>query len=340
MKSTSIKDVARIAGTSIATVSRYHNNPDSLSPELRERVAAAVEETGYAPNSSARALRKGKTKILMVVVPSVGIPFFGRVMQGIQKAARAAGYTVVIEETQYGEITEDIIGSVLVSRQIDGLILLASSSPFGTRIFSERSQQRIPIIIGCENISTDSQSLPCVCIDNLAAARDATNYLISQGHKKIAVIRGSDRLILTKDREYGYRQAMQDAGIAIRDDWIVDGDLTIAGAQRATRRLLSCEDRPTAIFCLNDEMALACLAELRDAGLAVPEDMSVLGFDDIPFSSISSPPLSTVAQPAEEIGERVVNKLFRRMDGLNVDMNETEIVSHSLIIRESVGKLR
>ncbi len=202
-------------------------------------------------------------------------------MRGVRTAAKAKGYSVVIEETQLNTMTADEIGAMLVSKQTDGIILLASMSPFGTEILSANSQRLLPIVIGCEAVTPELTEFPGVHIDNVAAAQDATNYLISQGHERIAMIYGEQTSLLTKDRELGYREAMRHAGLPIQDGWVVEGKMSLDGARRATRNLLSLDDRPTAIFCSNDEMAMGALHEIKAAGLAVPADMSVVGFDDI-----------------------------------------------------------
>ena len=230
------------------------------------------------------------------------------------------------------------IGAMLVSNQTDGIILLASVSPFGTEISSAKSKRRLPIVIGCETVSPELADFPSVHIDNIAAAKEATNYLISQGHRRIAMITGQKVSLLTKDRELGYRAAMKQAKFPVEDGWVVEGELTIAGGRKATRNLVSHSNRPTAIFCANDEMAIGCLHEVKSAGLSVPEDISVIGFDDIRYAEVTDPPLTTISQPAEEIGERVMYRLCRRIEAGNGEGSSPEIVPHKLVIRQSVAK--
>ena len=337
MAEVSIKEVARMAGVSIATVSRCVNNPEKVTEKTRLKVQKAILETGYSPNTLAQSFRRGRTNLVMVVLPSIGDPFFTDVMRGIRTAAKAKGYSVVIEETQFNTMTADEIGAMLVSKQTDGIILLASMSPFGTEILSAKSRRRLPIVIGCETISPELAEFPSVHIDNVAAAKEATNYLISQGHRRIAMIYGQASSLLTKDREYGYRAAMNQARLAIEEGWVVEGELSIEGAIRATRKLLNHQHRPTAVFCANDEMAIGCLHAVKSAGLHVPDDISVIGFDDIRYAEVTDPPLTTIGQPAEEIGERVMYRLCREIeDGRNGETTP-EIVPHELIVRQSVA---
>lgn len=338
MANVSIKEVARIAGVSIATVSRCINEPKRVKEKTRLKVQDAILQTGYSPNTLAQSFRRGKTNMITVVLPSVGDPFFTDVMRGIRTVAKAKGYAIMINETQFNTMTADEIGAMMVSKQADGIILLASMSPFGNKILSARSNQALPIVIGCETISPDLAKYPGIHIDNIAAADEATNYLLSLGHKKIAFMTGEETSLLTKDREMGYRSAMKKAGLPVNEAWVVSGGLSIAGAQHATRELLSLKERPTAIFCANDEMAIGTLHSTKAAGLRVPEDISVMGFDDTRYAEVTDPPLTTVSQPAEEIGERTFYKLCSIIDGGTAASGEPEIVPHKLIIRRSTGK--
>lgn len=337
MAEISIKEVARLAGVSIATVSRCLNNPEKVTEKTRRKVQQAVLDTGYSPNTLAQSFRRGRTNLVMVVLPSVGDPFFTDVIRGIRTASRAKGYSIVIEETQLNALTADEIGALLVSKQTDGILLLASTSPFGTEIRSASSQRRLPIVIGCETVAPELSAFASVHIDNVAAAKEATAYLVSQGHRRIAMISGQKTSLLTKDREDGYRAAMREAGATVHDGWVVAGELTIDGARRATRKLLNHELRPTAIFCANDEMAIGSLHEAKAAGLAVPEQLSIVGFDDMRYAEVSDPPLTTIAQPAEEIGERAMYKLCREIEDGKSSTTEPEIVPYKLIIRRSVA---
>lgn len=333
----SIKDVARIAGVSIATVSRCINDPERVRESTRRRVHEAIAQTGYSPNTLAQSFRRGRTHIIMVVLPSVGDPFFTAVMRGIRSVASGEGYSLLINETQFNTMTEDEIGSMVVSRLADGIILLASMSPFGTRVLSAQSRRTLPIVIGCETVSPELDGFPGVHIDNVAAAGDATRYLHSRGHRRIAFVTGRGDSLLTRDREEGYRRSMHEAGLPVEDGWVRNGDMTIEGAVRATRDLLGHPRRPTAIFCANDEMAMGCVHAARAAGLQVPADLSVMGFDDVRYAAVFDPPLTTIGQPAEMIGERVMRRLLDEIRNGRTRTAKTEIVPHELVIRQSVA---
>ena len=337
MPDVSIKEVAKLAGVSIATVSRCVNNPEKVTGKTRLKVQTAIQQTGYAPNTLAQSFRSGRTNLIMVVLPTIGDPFFSRVMRGIRQAAKTRGYSVVIEETQFNTMTADEIGAMMVSRQTDGIILLASLSPFGTEVLSAQNNRRIPIVVGCETIAPELSKFPSVHIDNLSAARDATNLLLSHGHTSIAMLVGPDSSLLTRDRELGFRAAMSEASLPVDDDWVLDGQLTIAGARIATRALVATDKRPTAIFCANDEMAIGCIHEVKVAGLRVPEDISVMGFDDTRYAAVADPPLTTISQPAEQIGERVVYRLLDEISGTTPATSQPEILSHRIVVRQSVS---
>ena len=337
MAEASIKDVAKLAGVSIATVSRCINTPDQVREATRLKVQEAIRETGYSPNTLARDFRRGHTNMIIVVIPKIGDPFFSLVMRGIRNAARTEGYSILIQEAAAVKMGADEISSLMVSRHADGIILLASISPYGTEILSEHNKRSLPVIIGCETISSDLAKLPSVHIDNFAAAKEATNYLISQNHKRIGFIYGEKNSLLTADRELGFRAAMKDAKLPIDENWIIEGEMTIPGAIHATRHLISLPDSPTAIFCANDEMAMGCMHEIKSAGLSIPEDISVIGFDDIRYAEVTDPPLTTISQPAMEIGERVVYRLVQEINQASASSHQPEIVPHKLIVRNSVS---
>lgn len=332
----SIKQVAEIAGVSIATVSRCMNNPAQVRERTRARVEAAILETGYSPNTIAQSFRRGRTNVIMVVLPSVGDPFFTEVMQGIRSVVAEHGYSIIINETNFNTMSAEEVGAIMVSRQADGFILLASIFPFGNEVLARAERRSQPVVIGCETISASLANIPSVHIDNVAAAQEATNFLISKGHSKIAFISGQSTSLLTKDRESGYRAAMHKANLPIQNEWVVEGNLSIEGAGMACRQLLEHPDRPTAIFCANDEMALGCMHQIKKQGLSVPGDISVMGFDDIRYASVMEPALTTIAQPVRQIGERVAIRLLKAIERGSQPNNQTVILPHKLIIRESV----
>lgn len=336
MASTSIKEVAKLAGVSIATVSRTINFPDKVSENTRLRVEDAIRETGYQPNSLAQSFRRGRTNIVTVVMPSIGDPFAAGVMRGIQAAAQLNGYAVYVEEKPLQTMTRVEFDTLLGSRQSDGMIVIASIPSEGVRVLTDENRPKLPVVIACET-PPELADTPRVHIDNFEAASDATELLISHGHKHIAMIYGLSESPLTISRVNGFRATMARAGLDVPDGWLVEGFRTLAGGRDAAMNLLSSNDRPTAIFCGNDDMALGCLHECRNLGLKVPADLSVMGFDDIQFAEVTDPPLTTVSQPVEEIGSLIFARLCGLIAGDPEPENAADIVAHQLVIRDSVA---
>lgn len=341
MAKPSIKSVAKRAGVSIATVSRFMNNPELVKSATREKVEEAVRLTGYTPNELARQFRRGRTHVITVVVPTIGSSFFSEVVDGIQEAAATKGYSIILIESRMNTLRADELIGMIVSRQTDGVILLASVSPFGLKELGSESERTIPIVVGCEVVTQGMAEIPSVRIDNVAAAEEVTRYLASRGHRRIGLMTGLAESLLTADREAGFRNAMQAAGLPIEEGWILNGDLTIDGAISATRRLLSHAQPPTAIFCTTDDMAMGCLHALKTRGLPVPEDVSVVGFDDTPQAAVMDPPLTTISQPRREIGERALYRLCREIDNVGSDKApldlEPELLPYGFVIRQSVA---
>jgi LacI family repressor for deo operon, udp, cdd, tsx, nupC, and nupG len=333
----SVKAVAKEAGVSTATVSRYFNTPEQLKENTRNKVTLAIKKTGYSMNSLARNFRRGKSNVIVVVIPSIGVPHFGDVLKGIETVAGEKGFSIMIIDTQFNTMPFDKMANTFFSNQADGIILLGSVSPFKNALSrSNSSEKHPPIIVSCENATPDISNFPSVRIDNKAASTTATEHLISLGHQEIAYISGSLSSGVSGEREAGYRLAMDKHDLETVEELISDGNLTIEDGRRITRRLLNRKKYPTAILCANDEMALGSIYEIKNSGLRVPEDISVIGFDNIRYAEISDPPLTTIAQPGEEIGEKTMYQLCHIIEGLEVDYSPT-IVPHQLIIRSSTA---
>jgi len=338
----SIKDVAELAQVSIATVSRYVNSPDQVRAPTAKRVADAIEKTGYKANSLARNFRTGKTKQIMVVLPSVGIPFYGPILEGVRKVADVSGYHILVMETAYNSVEFDDFTKMVMSKQTDGIILLSSLSPF-KKTYLGSTDAHPPIVLGLEGISTELSDFPCVCIDNEAAARDATEYLINMGHQKIGYLHGYIGFIsdaqeseskLTETRATTFRNTMFAKKLTVNEDWIVKAPMSVNGGRQAAKELLTRSTLPTALFCANDEMALGAMFEIKKAGLRIPQDISIIGLDNMLYGEISDPPLTTIEQPSEIIGARSMEQLLDLITEKPIK-NKIEIVAHKLIERES-----
>jgi LacI family repressor for deo operon, udp, cdd, tsx, nupC, and nupG len=244
-------------------------------------------------------------------------------------------------ETAYNSVVFDDFSRMVMSKQTDGIILLSTPSPFTEPNFNTNNAP--PIVLGLEGVSTELSHFPCVRIDNELAAQDATEYLINLGHRNIGYLNGYIRFMsevphfesqLTKARTMGFRKAMAAHNIAVNEDWVIKASISMEGGRQAIRELLALPSIPTAIFCANDEMALGAIFEIKKAGLRVPEDISVVGFDNMLYGEISDPPLTTIEQPAEKIGERSMQRLLKLINGESAESN-MEIIPHRLIERES-----
>ena len=322
-KHTSINEVALVAGVSIATVSRYINTPDQVAKKTQLKVESAIRQTGYTPNTIAQKLRRGRSHHILVAVPSVGDPFFSAVMRGVRGAARQRGYTVFIRETRHEALTTREMHAVLDSKQADGIVLL----------------NNMTFIAGKPGLSTDPRRRPsAIHIDNVAAAVTMTNFLVEHGHRRIAMIFSGKKPSFI-DRERGYHTAMRAAGLDVADELVIDAENSLEGGREAARSLLGLEAPPTAIFCGSDEIAIGCMHEIHAAGLRVPSDISVAGFDDTRYAAVSNPPLTTIRQPAEKMGARLVEKLCLALEDDSDGIGAGVIVPHQLVVRASVGRI-
>lgn len=327
-----IRVVAELAGVSVATVSRTLKQPESVSPKTRHRVLDAIQQAGYQPNQLAARLRSGKTHNLVVLVPTIANVFFARVISGMQQVAHEKGFTLLLSNTQADEHTESNYARMVESAAADGVIQLRAFNPFRREQVNEHNLY--PMVNACEVL--DNVACPTVMLDNRAAAAAMTRHLIELGHKRIALVKGPARSPLTRDRIAGYRDALTEVGIVFDEQLLVAGDFSLKAGFDAATQLLKLAERPTAIFCENDEMAIGAMQCLKQAGLRIPEDMSVAGFDDINFAEYSDPPLSTIAQPAEEFGRTAVSLLIDVLQG-RVTKAAKVILPFDLIIRESTG---
>jgi len=341
MATATMKDVARRAGVSTATVSRALAQPDRVSSELRRRIEAVVRDLDYTINASARSLRRNDTGMVLVVVPDIGNPFFSKLLKGVELQARKLAYAVLIGDTEHGAARAEVYARQLEARRADGLILLNGRTPSfaGFRVTSNAVPRplgpRYPIVVVSERIP--GSPWPTVGIDNVAAAERAVLHLADLGHRRIAHIAGPKGNILTGERRRGYRAALAKSGLPADPDWLVYGDFSIASGRRAARKLLVCPARPTGVFAANDEMAMGAIVEIRAFGLAVPGDVSVVGFDDIEFAEIFDPPLTTVRQPRFEMGQRAMALIGRGLRGEALAAEEV-ILESEFVVRASTAR--
>ncbi|HYF53607.1 MAG TPA: LacI family DNA-binding transcriptional regulator [Salinarimonas sp.] len=309
-----IEDVARLAGVSTATVSRALSAPERVSPAARARVMEAVAQTGYQPNQAARSLRLQKSRMVLVVLPDVSNIFFSKILQGIEDVLFEAGYGMIIGNLDGSPDKEAHFATFLATGHVDGAILLN-----GHLIGQGRDGRgapaptHVPLVALCEAIP--GAGIPLVEVDNRAAARAATLHLAERGRRRIAHLTGPAGNVLERERRAGYREGLAQAGLPFDPDLVVEGDYTLAAGAGAADGFLRRAPRPDAVFCSNDEMAIGLMGALASAGVDVPGDVSVVGFDDIEFAAMARPTLTTVHQPRRELGRTGARILLDRLAG-------------------------
>ena len=337
-KVTNIRDIARQAGVSVATVSRVLTKPEVVRPATIEKVKRTIAALDYSPNAVASSLRRRRSENIIVVVPDIHNPFYSGVVQGIENIAHDNGYKVLLGETQHNQERLDRYTSMIAGRGADGLILLGSLLPTVVRdSVTAGRESPIPLVLACERF--DGLLSPSVEIDNIAASRLATQHLIDQGHRRIATITGPNGNSLSIDRLQGYRTALRDAKIAFDRKLVAEGNFSIISGYTAMQRLLSLQQRPTAVFCTNDEMAIGAQKAAREAGLKMPQQMSIVGFDNVRFAEYAVPPLTTISQPTIEIGETAMRLMIRVLSA-SVMAGERAVLPHALVVRSSTAKAR
>lgn len=329
MSASTIQDVAKAAGVSVATVSRVLNSSPTVAEGTRDAVLDAIKRLDYRPNLLGRNLRRTETRLILALLPTIANPFYSRIVKGIEDVAHKNGYNVMLCNTDSNADREQLYLGLLKNRLADGVILMAPETAGGelTAIGAD-----FPVVQCCEYKEGAQVSL--VRIDNHAAARKAARHLISLGHKKIGLISSRNSFLSTVRREQGFLSALEEAGIPMGEGCLAYGDYSFKSGHRAALGLLAMKERPTAIFAISDIMAIGVLRAAREKGLKVPEDLAVVGFDNISFSSMCDPMLTTVSQPKYDLGCTAMDLLLKTIQGELKEPVEI-ILENELVIRES-----
>ncbi|MBZ4689637.1 MAG: transcriptional regulator, LacI family [Cereibacter sp.] len=326
-KTAGIQDVARLSGVSTATVSRALSHPERVAESTREAVLRAVQETGYVANSLARNLRRRRTGSILALVPNLANPFFSQILSGLSSVLSPAGYGLLIADTLADPDPRARLAHFFDSGLADGLVVFDATLP--DPALMQRAHP--PLLMACEWRG----ELPSVTVDNAEGAAIAIRHLLGSGHRRIGHVTGPRGNVLTESRLQGAAGALAEAGLALRDDWTFTGDFGIASGAQAAARWLALADRPTAVFCASDEMACGFMGALQQAGIAVPGQVSVIGFDDIEVAGHLTPALTTIRQPRRDIGERAAHLLVGMIDQRSL-MGPSERIAVELICRQSV----
>ncbi|HEX2529597.1 MAG TPA: LacI family DNA-binding transcriptional regulator [Geminicoccus sp.] len=327
-RATKIEDVAAIVGVSASTVSRALARPDRVLPETRQKILDAVRLTGYTPNVAARSLRAARSMNVLVVLSSppktaeghleaVVTPFFSELLLGIDLALSEHGYAVLLGNLYDSRQREERIVNLVTAGQVDGVLLLLGRMPHGSRHSLEESG--IPMVGVTTAASPD---LPVVMVDDAEAARTVARHLLDLGHRRFGYVTGPAWHPIEHVRFGGFLETLQAAGIPADAVTRYDGDFRLGSGSDAAKVFLQSAGRPTAVFAISDEMAIGFMKEIRTAGLSVPADVSLVGFDGIPFADYCEPPLTTVRQPREVIGRQAAEMLLRLMRGERLAADE------------------
>lgn len=328
-----IRDVARAAGVSVATVSYVLNDSATISLETRQKVLQAVQELDYHPNSFARGLANKKTNTLSLLLPSarsVADPFLMQFISGVTEAAAEAGYSLLLVP---GRPLTAPLQELVKNRRADGLILMES----------EVRDARIAYLLKAEfpfvlfGRSLEHPNLTYVDLDNQAGATMAIHHLLALGHRRIGYIGADRHLVFARLRYEGHVAALERAGVPLDRDLLLEGDLTERSGHLCMERLLGLSSPPTAVFAASDVMAIGARRALAAAGLRVPGDVALVGFDDAPMAEYATPPLTTVRQPTLELGHEAVSLLVGRLEGEALGARQV-LLAPELVVRASCGE--
>ena len=328
-----IKEVARMAGVSVATVSRVLNAKGPVREETRSRILAAVESLRYSPHGAARSLTTNQTDTLGVLLPDIYGEFFSELIRGIDSAARRQGYHILVSGSHNDREEATAVLRALRGR-VDGLILMAPSADA-----LEALRAHLPEALPTVLLNAPAQDLPfdSIEVDNCGGAYAMTRHLVRLGHRRIAFIQGPADNHDARERLRGYREAIRDLGAVIAPELEIPGDFGEEDGSRAGARLLSLHPRPTAVFAANDGMAIGCLYALRQAGARVPEEIALAGFDDIPVARFMSPPLTSVGVPIAELGALALERLLAAVRDESAHRPRHQTLPATLRVRGSCG---
>jgi LacI family transcriptional regulator len=330
----SIRDVARAAGVSTATVSHVINNTRYVSAEVRARVLAAVAQYSYYPNAHARSLASGRSQIIGLIISDIINPFFPELVKSIETAAFEQGYDVVLSNTDYDPERTSHYVRRLIERKVAGVALMTSE--LDTTLVDELARRNVSVVfldLGAPGIHMSN-----LRVDYESGIEEAIRHLVALGHSEIDFIGGPGHLRSAARRWAAFRTSMQ-RHLPATTTHIWPGDFKLEGGRVAARAMLAGGKLPTALVAANDLMALGAMAELRAAGLTIPRDVSIVGFDDIAFATLAEPPLTTICLPREQLGRRAVEALLQTIKHPDQQGTEIEIPTY-LVVRGSTAPAR
>lgn len=327
-----MKQVAEQAGVSTTTVSHVINNTRVVSEDVRARVQDVIAQLRYVPSAVARSLKNDRTHTIGMMVPNNSNPYFAELIRGIEDAAFKLGYNIILCNSYDDAGKQVAYIRVLMEKRIDGLILVSSGTdPELARFLAD---DQIPKVLVDREVSGVAADF--IESDHEQGGYLGTSYLLGLGHRAIACVSGPERLLTSRDRVAGYRRALAEAGVAFRPEWLVHSDFTSEGGYQAFRQLLALPRRPSAIFAGNDLMAIGGICAASEAGVQIPAQLSVMGYDDIALAAYSNPPLTTISQPKQEMGALTARVLLARMQNPDAPLRR-ELLQPALAVRKSTA---
>jgi len=329
-----IVDLARMLGMSKSTVSRALRDQYDVNPETRRKVLELARELDFETNTLAASLREKRSYIIGVVIPSFSIPFYSIALGGIQKAASAGGYNVMVCQSDEKYKNEIANINFLLKSRVDGILVSLSRETSDFNHLVKLKNRGIPVVMF--NRVMEEADLPMVLIDDYTSAFDATKYLIDSGCQKVAHISGPASLLMSQKRKQGCLDAIYHSGLTVYDDWTEESDFSMESGERAMDKILLGKNLPDAVFCVCDAVAFGAIKKIREKGLRIPEDISVMGFTDEPVASLVSPPLTTVSQPIKEIGHQATQLLLEYIHDIKSPHNRRkELLGTRIVARGS-----
>jgi LacI family transcriptional regulator, galactose operon repressor len=323
-----LRDLAKTVGVSASTASRALNNNSAISEEIRKRVFKAAKEANYIPNSLARGLALKRSQLIGLVVPSIANPFFAEILRGANDIAQQKGYVVALCDTQRSREREELFSERLLQSQVDGIIVTGSVM-LEERI-REWRQRSIPLVLAGRRSA--GLGFSGVSVDDISAGYQATQYLLSKGHKKILFLGGAADSAATKDRQRGYLDAMETRGLTPLTSY---GNYTMEFGFKEAAEIAKSANRPDAVFAANDLIAIGLIMGLAGFGVSVPNDLAVIGCDDIPMGALIRPALTSVQIPMYEIGVRAMGLLLQTLENGESARAESILLDCQLVIRAS-----
>lgn len=327
-----IKEVARHAGVSVATVSRVLNDSGPVSEAARQRILESARELRFVPSGAARSLITRRTSTLGVLLPDLYGEFFSEFIHGIDQAVRQHGYHLLVS-CSHSEESEITAALRAMRGRVDGFVIMAPEVDLATLL--ENLPDALPIVLLNNPVADRFDTLT---LDNFGGAYAATEHLVvAHGHRRVALLGGTPGNFDARERLRGYRAALREAGIEPSEEWEIQGDFSEEAGYAAIERILRLTPRPSAVFAANDSMAIGALSALQEAGVRVPEELALVGFDDIPIARYLRPPLTSVHVPIRELGKRAVEHLMRASAAKNPPPKQQDVLPSTLVVRRSCG---